>query len=136
LWLVVAGTLLTAAPAAREPSQGQPSGATQRLGPAEDDVPAADAPTILAARLVALAPADENAAAAADAPSTGLYLASGGPPQPLRAAPDRTAAALVQVPDHAALEDLGEITPDGAWRHVAWNGWDGWIAAGLLLRRP
>src|SRR5581483_4713348 len=99
------------------------------------DEPAADLPAILAARQVHLAPAEEATATAADAP-TGLYLASGGPPQPLRAAPDRTAEALVQVPDGATLDDLGEVTPDGAWRHVAWDGWDGWIAAGLLLRRP
>jgi hypothetical protein len=136
LCVAVVSALLTAAPAARDPYLGEPPGAIQRLGPAEDDEPAPDVPAILAARLVTLAPPDEGAAEAADAPSTGLYLASGGPPQPLRAAPDRTAEALVQVPDHAALEDLGEVTPDGAWRHVAWDGWDGWIAAGLLLRRP
>ncbi len=132
---VLAGALLSAAPTAREPSPAEPPGAIQRLGPAEDDEPAADLPAILAARQVHLAPAEEATATAADAP-TGLYLASGGPPQPLRAAPDRTAEALVQVPDGATLDDLGEVTPDGAWRHVAWDGWDGWIAAGLLLRRP
>jgi hypothetical protein len=135
LCAAVAGALLTAAPLARKPSLNEPPGAIQRLGPAEDDEPAPDAPSILAARLVALAPAEETPAPD-DAPPTGLYLASGGPPQPLRAAPERTAEALVQVPDHAGLDDLGEITPDGAWRHVAWAGWDGWIAAGLLLRRP
>ncbi|HEY7065073.1 MAG TPA: hypothetical protein VII06_26595 [Chloroflexota bacterium] len=139
LWLglcaLLAGALLTAAPAARAPG-GEPPAEIQRLGPAEDDEPAADVPAILAARLVALAPADDSAEAPTDAPPTGLYLSSGGAPQPLRAAPDRSAEALVQVPDHAALDDLGEITPDGAWRHVAWDGWEGWISAGLLLRRP
>jgi hypothetical protein len=131
---VVAGALLLAAPAARNPSLEEPPGTVQRLGPAEDDEPAAEVPAVIAARLVALAPAEDHAAAA-DAPSAGLYVASGGPPLPLRAAPDRSAAILVQVPDRAALDDLGDLTPDGAWRRVAWNGWDGWIAAGLLLRR-
>jgi hypothetical protein len=133
---VVAGALLTASPAVRAPSGGEPPVAIQRLGPAEDDEPAAEVPGVLAARLVELAPAEDDASPSAEAPSTGLYVASGGPPLALRAAPDRSAEALVQVPDHAVLEDLGEITPDGAWRHVAWDGWDGWIAAGLLLRRP
>jgi hypothetical protein len=132
----VAGALLVAAPGAREPSLDEPPGAIQRLGPAEDDEPAAELPAVLAARLVALAPAEDTAPVAADTPSTGLYVATGGPPLALRAEPRRTAEILVQVPDRAPLDDLGEITPDGAWRHVAWNGWDGWIAAGVLLRRP
>ncbi|HLH26018.1 MAG TPA: SH3 domain-containing protein [Chloroflexota bacterium] len=139
VWLaacaLLVGALLTAAPIARPVALDPPAGAIQRAGPAEDDEPPADAPAVLAARQVALGPAEEDASAA-DVPSGGLYLASGGPPQPLRAAPDRTAEVLVQVPNDATLDDLGEETPDGAWRHVAWDGWDGWIAAGLLLRRP
>src|SRR5581483_687950 len=46
---VLAGALLSAAPTAREPSPAEPPGAIQRLGPAEDDEPAADLPAILAA---------------------------------------------------------------------------------------
>jgi hypothetical protein len=105
-----------------------------RLGPAEDETPAAGLPLDVAPRIL-LAPAEESAAVdSVEGP--GLFVATGGPPLPLRAAPDRSAAVLVQVPNGAQLEDLGESTADGAWCRAGWNGWEGWIAAGVLRRRP
>ena len=106
-----------------------------RPGPAEDDGVALVPFEPSAPRVVALAPPEESEPPPAATLGPGLYLAIGGPPQPLRAAPDVAAPALVQVPDGAALEDLGEITPDGAWQRVGWAGWEGWIAAGVLRRR-
>jgi hypothetical protein len=134
LAVIVAAALVLAPQASRQPV-GAEAGGVQRIGPAEDDAPADTLPAISATRHVALAPAEEAEAPAARAGGAGLYLSTGGPPQPLRAVPDRAAEALVQVPDNAALDDLGTITPDGAWRRVAWGGWEGWIAAGLLRRQ-
>jgi hypothetical protein len=113
----------------------RPSGGeVLRLAPAEDDSPGA-APESLARR-VRLSGPDESASSAALSGTSGLRVATGGPPLPLRAAPSIDGEPLVRVPDGAALDDLGEITPDGAWRRVAWEGWEGWIAAGLLRGAP
>jgi hypothetical protein len=122
------------------------AGAVQRLGPAEDNDVDASAAALeaLAQRLVALAPSSSEegappSAGAPESPAAGgsghFVLTTGGPSQPLRAAPDPAAPLLVRVPDGARLDDLGEATPDGAWQRVAWEGWEGWIAAGLLRRR-
>jgi hypothetical protein len=106
-----------------------------RLGPAEDEVSERPIPVDLSAR-IHLAPVEEGPPAADLVELPGLSVATGGPPLPLRAGPDRSASVLVQVPDGAVLEDLLESTADGAWRRVGWNGWEGWIAAGVLRRRP
>jgi hypothetical protein len=106
-----------------------------RLGPAEDDPSERPLAVDLAPR-IRLAPAEEGPPAADPVEQPGLFVATGGPPLPLRAGPDRSASVLVQVPDGAVLDDLVESTPDGAWRRVGWNGWEGWIAAGVLRRRP
>jgi hypothetical protein len=145
LWLVldalVVVALLTVSQPAPDTALADQPPAVQRRGPAEDDDVDATALALLAARLVALAPLEETAPAepparAAPAPGAGrLTLATGGPPLALRTAPDRTAPALVQVPDGAVLEDLREMTPDGAWQRVGWAGWEGWIAAGLLRKQ-
>ena len=85
---------------------------------------------------VVLVPPDQGAPVhTAPPPPVGLSLATGGPPQALRAAPDPASRLLVQVPDNAALVDLGDLKPDGAWQRVGWEGWEGWIAAGVLRRR-
>ncbi len=145
-WLVLDAVVLLAlflaVPHPDAASTEEP-GAVQRLGPAEDnDVDAsATALEALAQRLVALAPSDASTwppAEPTEPPAAGgpgrFVLTTGGPPQPLRAAPDPAAPLLVRVPDGARLDDLGEATPDGAWQRVAWEGWEGWIAAGLLRR--
>jgi hypothetical protein len=150
LWLVLDALVVVALLAVSQPAPDtaladQPP-TVQRRGPAEDDDVDATALALLAARLVALAPLEETAPADPNArpalapgaapPGAGrLTLATGGPPLALRTAPDRAAPALVQVPDGAALEDLGEMTPDGAWQRVGWAGWEGWIAAGLLRKQ-
>ena len=135
LSLAVAGALFAAAPATRPPGWGDSAAAIQRLGPWRTRNLL---PMCRAMGRAACGPRPRRRRGSRDRRRAEQRSSSppGRCPQPLRAAPDRAAETLVQVPDHAALEDIGEITPDGAWRHVAWDGWDGWIAAGLLLRRP
>jgi hypothetical protein len=131
LWWLLTAMLLAVLVVVTRPRTAE----TVRLGPAEDD-PAERAIAVELAPRIHLAPAEEGPPAPDLGDPPGLSVATGGPPLPLRAGPDRSASVLVQVPDGASLEDLLESTPDGAWRRVGWNGWEGWIAAGVLRRRP
>jgi hypothetical protein len=131
LWWLLTAMLLAVVVVVTRPRPSE----VVRLGPAEDEVSERPIPVDLSAR-IHLAPVEEGPPAADLVELPGLSVATGGPPLPLRAGPDRSASVLVQVPDGAVLEDLLESTADGAWRRVGWNGWEGWIAAGVLRRRP
>ena len=134
-WLVALWWLLSAMLVAVVVVVTRPAPEVARLGPAEDDDLAVWSEPDGPASRVGLAPPDESVLPAGFDERPGLYVATGGPPLPLRDAPAVEGSVLVRVPDGAPLDDLAEITPDGAWRRVGWDGWEGWIAAGLLRQR-
>jgi len=131
LWWLLSAMLLAVLVVVTRPAPAE----IVPIGPAEDDPETLAAPPPTLAPRVGLASPDDSVLPPAAAEEPGLSVATGGPPLPLREAPDPSAAVLVQVPDGARLDDLGDLTDDGAWRHVSWDGWEGWIAAGVLRRR-